>query len=444
VSDPTVSSAPVEGRHLVVTPASDIEPEATRWLWKGRIPLGSVTLLAGRAGLGKSTLSCELAAQLTRGELDGDLQGQPCDVLLVSYEDAAASTIVPRLAAAGADLRRVRLVEAQGEDGHPDLVSLPGDVDALAAVARQCDARFLIVDPLVAALPSKINSHRDQDVRRALAPLAQLAESADLAVLGAIHFNKAQGTDTLGRISGSGGFGNLARSVLAFGADPSDTEGEDGPRRVLAHTKSNVSRKARSLAYHLEPASVPGRDGASVEVARLVLDGECDVVGSDLLEVSDADARSETDEAAEWLEGQLADGEWHRSADLKGPAKAAGLAWRTVQRARRGAGAEVRQEGFPRRTEWRFPPVAPTPADATVATELGATAQTRIPEQNEQVAALQSRQGSIPGATAEDTARNGAVCVCSRPARSPRGDGPDVCATCKRPMTAFDGPGVPR
>ena len=88
-----------ESRELCVTPASRVTARSTRWAWAGRIPLGAVSLFAGREGLGKSTALVELTARLTRGELTGDLCGQPANVVYASAEDSASSTLKPRLMA---------------------------------------------------------------------------------------------------------------------------------------------------------------------------------------------------------------------------------------------------------------------------------------------------------------------------------------------------------
>ena len=71
------------------------------WLWPKRIPKGTLTLLAGDPGLGKSFLTVELAVRLTRAEF-----GEPGVALIASAEDLPAATVVPRLLAAGADLNR--------------------------------------------------------------------------------------------------------------------------------------------------------------------------------------------------------------------------------------------------------------------------------------------------------------------------------------------------
>lgn len=179
-------------RVIVAESFAAIRAERTRWLWDGRIPLGTATLWVGREKLGKSTGTNLLAALLSRGDLPGDLAGTPADTLIVSYEDSAARTIKPRLMAAGADLSRVHRIRATRGDAR-DLVSLPDDVERIGTLAVQHGARLVVVDPLSASLNGEIDSHRDQDIRRALAPLVALAEQADLAVLCVARFNKAQG-----------------------------------------------------------------------------------------------------------------------------------------------------------------------------------------------------------------------------------------------------------
>lgn len=49
------------------TRLSDVVPEEVKWLWEGRIPYGKLTILDGDPGLGKSTLSLDLAARVSSG-----------------------------------------------------------------------------------------------------------------------------------------------------------------------------------------------------------------------------------------------------------------------------------------------------------------------------------------------------------------------------------------
>src|SRR5947209_2735492 len=102
-------SDPLDGAlsDVVTIGADRIDPRNVRWLWRGWVPLGMLSLLVGLPGFGKTTLLEKLAADVTRGELDGDLYGQPSSVLIVSYEDALEETLVPRLIAADADRKRI-------------------------------------------------------------------------------------------------------------------------------------------------------------------------------------------------------------------------------------------------------------------------------------------------------------------------------------------------
>ena len=130
------SEPPVTG--AVLRRLSDIPAEKLSWLWPGRIPLGKLTLLAGDPGLGKSFITLDIAARVTRGPIGRMVQstGQPGSVIVLSAEDDAADTIRPRLEAAGADLagftfsQAVRHIKDNGESSL-DHFSLQSDVTAL-------------------------------------------------------------------------------------------------------------------------------------------------------------------------------------------------------------------------------------------------------------------------------------------------------------------------
>jgi hypothetical protein len=393
------------GRAILAESFASIRAERTRWLWAGRIPLRAPTLLVGREKLGKSTLTVALAAGVSRGTLPGDLAGEPSSVLVLSYEDSAASTVKPRLLAAGADPARIYRASAERE-GVRDLVSLPDDVDAIGTIVREHRCRLVIVDPFSASLGAEINSHRDQDMRRAIAALAQLAEHEDAALLLVAHFNKSQGGDSLTRVLGSRGLTAASRSVLVFGKAP---DAEDGsPDRVLAHAACNIAAEAPSLSCRIEPRVIDDETGA-IETSRLEFLGDCDTHADDLLATRGEDERSDRDHAAEWLADELADGEWCKGAEIKAKAKAEGIAERTLQRALKHLGVEHRREGFPAVSEWRLP-VAPYPSGATGTTENGATEETRTVEPKTPDPHIQSRQDSENGATgAESNGNHGAL-----------------------------------
>src|SRR5262245_3624196 len=102
------------GPELIARCAADVKPEPVEWLWPGRVALGKLTLIAGEAGLGKSQLAIAMAAAVTTGGEWPCREGRAPlgSVVILSAEDGAADTVVPRLIAAGADCKRVHLVSA--------------------------------------------------------------------------------------------------------------------------------------------------------------------------------------------------------------------------------------------------------------------------------------------------------------------------------------------
>jgi len=297
------SRGPSARRQVALVRASEVRMEQVRFAIARRVPLGGVTLLVGMGGLGKSTLTISWAAQLTRGDMAGDLQGQAVDVVIASAEDARAAVLKPRFVAAGADPDRVHFIDVISA-GVADSLSLPVDVDELAEKMRKLGARLLIVDPLIAHIPMTLNADRDQHVRHALAPLARLAESEDIAIVGVMHLNKREASDVMVRVNGSGGFVNAARSVLAVGADPEDPE-----RRIVAHAKCNVAELAASQRFRIESRSVTDEDGTEVRTSGVVLLGDAPTVSaSDLLRsMPDSVADDDTADAQQVLEGILAE-----------------------------------------------------------------------------------------------------------------------------------------
>lgn len=337
------------GRALTITPAAALTPARMRFLDRPRLPLGELTMLAGEAGLGKSALIIDYAAKATRGMLDADHAGEPRDVLIAGTEESREATMLPRLIAAGADLARVHFLDAT-DSGQASTLTIPDDLDALDDAIRQTGAVLATLDPLSAFLSGKVNSWREHDVRRALAPLAQVARDRHAAILAVAHLNKGDADKLLQRVGGSGGFGAVVRSVIAFGRDPSDPDPR-GPRRIIAHAKCNVAAEAGPLAAVIEPATIQLEDGQTLPTSRLVITGPADVEADDLLTTrEDWTAR---DDAAEFLRAELAAGPV-ASTEIRKRADDAGHAWRTVRRAKDKLGARARKNGTGEWT-WQLP-----------------------------------------------------------------------------------------
>jgi hypothetical protein len=182
----------------------------------------------------------------------------------------------------------------------------------------------------MAFLPKKIDAHKDQDVRRALAPFASMAERTGAALQVVRHLSKSEGTSPIYRGGGSIGIIGAARMGALVAKDPKDEE-----RRVLAPTKNNLAVHPKSLLYTLEEA-----DNGAV---RVIWAGESDYLASELLQsvrVDRADARRE---AEDFLEILLSDGAVPK-ATLEEEAKAANISPGTLRRAKSSLGVIAERE----------------------------------------------------------------------------------------------------
>jgi hypothetical protein len=326
---------------LVLRRASSIRPEPVTWAWHQRIPLRCLTLVVGPPGKNKSTFVLERAARATRGELEGDLYGAPVNCVIASAEDSAKHTLVPRLMAARADLERVFFVEMEGGD-----VSLPRDIEKLEHEVTAIDARIVVLDPVNAYLDAGVDSHRDESMRRALAPLAAFAERGDRAIVGVAHLNKRESTDLVSRVGASIANTAAPRSVLLVGSDPNQSA-EDGPQRVVVHGKSNLSAHAPTLRFDAEQCFV-----ASIETVRIAWPGEVATSASEVLDtMTDKGAVAE---AEDFLTQELAAGPIDVPTLLAGAMKL-GIAEKTLRRAKANLRVEAQKLGMRKGWVWVLP-----------------------------------------------------------------------------------------
>lgn len=334
---------------LSVVRLSDVQPERVSWLWPGRIPAGKLVTLDGDPSLGKSTLALSFAAHVTTGHQWPD--GTPCAydgaVILLSAEDGLADTVRPRLDAAGADVTRVIAVEGVpylDEDGtrylRPPTLA---DVDELAGAVVEHGARLLIVDVLMAFLPSKIDSHRDQDIRRIMSRLSAMAEATGCTVLVLRHLNKVKGGDPMYRGGGSIGIVGAARAGMLVAADP-----EDPTTRVLAAVKSNLGPMPEALTYRLESVEGTG-------VARVQWTGSSDLDARSLLADRSDDDPDDAGGIVAIIRAYLAEvGGKAPAAEVLKHTRAAGLTDNSVKkaRARKGSGITTERVGFGKGASW--------------------------------------------------------------------------------------------
>lgn len=227
--------------------ASEVVPQRVRWLWQDRVPIDFITVFAGRTGLGKSFVLCDLAARLSNG-LDlpdgpSGMRGTPTSVLFIS-EDPYEYVLAPRLVELGADLDMIHFLLWDAMVGYT-----LDDVGFLERAWQECDRPKLIcIDPPTNFL-GDVDEHKNAEIRAVLMGLVNFLNKRDIACVLVTHVNKAagKGLDALNRVMGSVAWTTTSRIAHTFAQDP-----DDPSRCLFVPMKNNLGPLAKGLAYRIE------------------------------------------------------------------------------------------------------------------------------------------------------------------------------------------------
>ncbi|MGQ4661372.1 AAA family ATPase [Lysobacter sp. F6437] len=345
------SKKPSDLPRAVLIRGDAIAPVAVQWLWPGWLERGALHMLAGQPGTGKTTIALALAATITAGGKwpDGS-QAAGGDVVIWSGEDDLPTTLVPRLCASGADMRRVNFVESvrQGKNVRP--FDPATDTDALrATLADLTDVRLLIVDPIVSAVGG--DSHKNAEVRRSLQPLVHLAQEHGCALLGITHFSKGtSGRNPVERLTGSLAFAALARLVMITAR--AEARGDEPARQFLARAKANHGPSDGGFTYDLQQVELPGHEG--VEASCVVWGEALDGSATELLAAAETHHDGDGQGAAGFLRDVLSKGTC-AAKDVFTEATTAGFSKDAINRAKRKLGVATVKSGMAGGWTWRLP-----------------------------------------------------------------------------------------
>jgi hypothetical protein len=229
---------------------STLRRRSVQWLLPGRIVQGSITILEGGKGCGKSTFCSLLAAVLTAGRrLPGMRKTVSGGVLWLSAEEDPESQVRPKLEVAGADLRQVHF-PARGEDGMPRRMSFPAHTGLLGDAIRHYGLKLVILDPMSSYLGAETDLNHEGSVRNVLDPLSALAQSTDCTLLLVRHLRKSRVGGRIDHGLGSVAIGAVARSILAIDHPDPRTD-----RRVLRVVACNLAPRTPGLEYRLDFAN---------------------------------------------------------------------------------------------------------------------------------------------------------------------------------------------
>ncbi|MGJ4075329.1 AAA family ATPase [Corynebacterium macclintockiae] len=325
-------------RRVKLIKADSVKTEKVDWLIPEWIPAGMLTLLAGREGIGKSTIACSWVAEFSN-------RGMKCAYL--NSEDSRSFTVKPRLQAAGANLDNVFFIDVETETGAEGHLCLPQDTNLLFRELADQGVKFVVLDAAKSSMDPKLDGYKDDHVRQFLEPLAAGADKYGITIVGLAHFGKKEGSDTGRLLLGSIAWSQIARSVLAAALD-------DEGRLIVTNTKANLARGIVSREASIVSRPLQLDDGSLTELGVIEWGEFTDTPATEFLEPRESndvqDERSEIEAVVfDYLEscgGSAPAGEVLKAT------RAAGLNDNAVKKARKKIGVKTERRGFGKGAKW--------------------------------------------------------------------------------------------
>jgi putative DNA primase/helicase len=364
----TASAHDDDGDELRIIWASDLEMCGITWLWPGRFALGKIGLIAGLPDYGKGQIAAFLAAAAT-----ADI-ALPCDegnapqgsVIWFNAEDDNRDTIIPRLTAAGANLKRIAFVNGARIDGKDKSFSIVTDLLLLRKAVQQIgNVVLVIIDPISAYLGvGKVDSRSATDVRGVLTPLKEMVEELHVAIIGIAHFNKKDDIKSaLLRVSDSIAYVAAARHVYAVLDDP-----EDKNSKLFVKAKNNLAPDKKALRYGFGVKTV-GHDpklNVDIDAPYIVWHPQhVELTANEAMQAATGQSGYAGREARDFLLDRLEGGRQVKADDLFEEAEQNGISKVTLRRAKKKLGIKSRKTPgkFDGEWTWELPPeqAHPTP-----------------------------------------------------------------------------------
>lgn len=253
--DPETS---IDPNKINLVNVSDIEKEYVEWLVPGYIPKGTITIIGGDGGLGKTSLWCNIASAISNGtpcvlQENNDVLYPYGEVVYFSGEDDTARVLRPRLEQNGANLDNIKTIPMD-DDAFTSL-SIGGALIEGIIEARR--PMLVIFDPIQQFIKNADMSKRN-DMRQIMTSLSKLGKKYGTTFILVMHTNKR---DKIGsfrdKLSDSADLWDIARSVLALGRNQNN-------ENFITHEKSSYSIRQNAILYHIENGRII-RDSSETE-----------------------------------------------------------------------------------------------------------------------------------------------------------------------------------
>lgn len=234
------------------------ETTELQWLSTDMIPANKLTIVVGRAGIGKSTLGLYIASRLSQGlepftgkpMLSHSLFDEQPRVMIYSEEDDWSDTMAVRLQMMGANMDHVGALRSQTDRKNNfkwDLTREEFAIDyqmVLAGLQRH-NVKLLVVDPLLDIITGG-NNNDPAVIREAIETKINPILETGCTVLGIHHERKdARREDLLvDRAIGSQAWTAVARSVLHMQGLPK--------RKALGTRKNPAPRSSLDGRFNIK------------------------------------------------------------------------------------------------------------------------------------------------------------------------------------------------
>jgi AAA domain len=288
---------------------------------------------------------------------NGDRAIEPVNVLMVTAEDAIDTEVVPRLAAARADLNRIHILKYIKTDKQQRQFLLVEDLAKVEeAIAQIGNVGLICIDPITAYMGGKTDSHKATEVRSQLGPLKDFAERTNVALSAITHPPKNASAKAIDHFIGSQAFIAAARVGHAcfeeFEEDEETGEKHPTGRKLFANVKHNAHRQMLTLAYKIEELIIYPERFLQIKTAHVVWEKEAVDISADQAIAatrSVAKAAKEEEPASELMDLLRtmldAGGGWCKQTDIAKQAKALGYSDRELATARKKSGIVWKRKG---------------------------------------------------------------------------------------------------
>lgn len=324
--------------------ADSIKPVPVEWWIPQLIPKGMITMCDGEPEAGKSFLSLALTSHFSTGAaLWNGYEPEKTNTLILATEDDAKRTIVPRLLSFNADLSRVFIRDigfAFNEEG----------LALLEELFVALNIGFCPVDPFLAYLKRALRQRNcELDERGIMDHLKGICERTNASIFAVRHLSKDKANDD----PMYAGYGSIdivasARSAMSVQKVPADQFPNKKRWRVVEQYKMNIAEKFPPFAYEIEGDG----HGNPVFWWRGTIDKETMTTIREARNVRRAGNSAKASEELSALENAksflldlLRSGNQVKSDDIIKQAEKAGIAKRTIWRAKDKLGVKATKGG---------------------------------------------------------------------------------------------------